>query len=145
MRREWRRRGDCVLCFRISSLLGSLLRIERETLPLLHPIPEPPGKCLALRGQETSIWLQASLSALQVSSSIKRLLYVSYRSIHIKRLYFYTIATDLKTNVKKDPLHNTVKTHKNFGTSPKKKYKATGGSVGKESAWNAGDQGSIPG
>ena len=75
-----------MLCFRISSLLGSLLRIERETLPLLHPIPEPPGKCLALRGQETSIWLQASLSALQVPSSIKRLLYVSYRSIHIKRL-----------------------------------------------------------
>ena len=65
------RRGDHVLHFQRCSLLGPPLRIERETLQLLYPIPEPPGKRLALRVQETSIWLQASLSALQVSSSIK--------------------------------------------------------------------------
>ena len=134
-----------MLHFWIHSLLGPPFRIERETLRLLRPIPEPPGKHLVLRGQETSTWLQASLSALQVSSPLKRLLYVSYRSIHIKRLCFYTIATNLETCVKKDPLHNTIKIHKNFETGPKKKCKAAGGSAGRESACNAGDQDLIPG
>ena len=65
------------------------------------PIPEPSGKCLALRGQRTCIWPQASLSKLQASSFIKRFLYISYGNIHVKRLCFYTIATNLKIYVKK--------------------------------------------
>lgn len=82
-----------MLSFGICYLLGPHSASERETLRLSLPtIPEPSGKCLALRGWRTCIWPQASLSKLQASSFIKRFLYISYGNIHVKRLCFYTIA-----------------------------------------------------